>query len=73
VQYSPTAGAYYWKLWFGPGFDFDHPGSVAEVARIEKFWLDTGTTDSVGRRALDARFKVTRSISRRRRRPMTNG
>lgn len=57
-QYSPTAGAYYWKLWFGPGFDFDDPGSVAEVARIEKFWLDTGIDGfmwDVGR--LDARFK----------------
>jgi hypothetical protein len=40
--YSSTAGAYYWKLWFGPGFDFDLPGNTAEVARIEKFWLDTG-------------------------------
>jgi hypothetical protein len=59
-EYSPTAGAYYWKLWFGPGFDFDHPGSVAEVARIEKFWLDTGVDGfmwDVGR--LDARFKAS--------------
>ncbi|HEY0688515.1 MAG TPA: alpha-amylase family glycosyl hydrolase [Kribbella sp.] len=57
-EYSPTAGAYYWKLWFGPGFDFDLPGSVAEVARIEKFWLDTGIDGfmwDVGR--TDARFK----------------
>jgi hypothetical protein len=59
-EYSPTAGAYYWKLWFGPGFDFDHPGSVAEVARIEKFWLDTGIDGfmwDVGR--LDTRFKAS--------------
>src|SRR5882757_2704712 len=41
-QYSTTAGAYYWKLWFGPGFDFDLPGNTAEVDRIEKFWLNTG-------------------------------
>jgi glycosidase len=57
-EYSSTAGAYYWKLWFGPGFDFDLPGSVAEVARIEKFWLDTGIDGfmwDVGR--TDSRFK----------------
>jgi glycosidase len=57
-EYSPTAGAYYWKLWFGPGFDFDLPGSVAEVARIEKFWLNTGIDGfmwDVGR--TDPRFK----------------
>ncbi len=36
-----SAGAYYWKLWF-PGFDWSLPSSVAEVTRIEKFWLDTG-------------------------------
>ncbi|MFD6697921.1 MULTISPECIES: alpha-amylase family glycosyl hydrolase [unclassified Microbacterium] len=41
-QWSETAHAYYWKLWFGPGFDFDSPGSQAELTRIEKFWLDTG-------------------------------
>jgi Alpha amylase, catalytic domain/Maltogenic Amylase, C-terminal domain len=41
-QWSETAGAYYWKLWFGPGFDFDWAGSRAELDRIEKFWLDTG-------------------------------
>jgi glycosidase len=41
-EYSTTAGAYYWKLWFGPGFDFDWPGSRAELDRVEKFWLDTG-------------------------------
>ena len=40
--WSPIAKAYYWQLWYGPGFDFDNPGSVAEVQRIEKFWLDTG-------------------------------
>jgi len=40
--YSSIAHAYYWKLWFGPGFDFDLPGNTAEVARIEKFWLNTG-------------------------------
>ncbi|MFF4305466.1 alpha-amylase family glycosyl hydrolase [Streptomyces sp. NPDC001601] len=40
--YSETAGAYYWKLWFGPGFDYDLPTNTAEVERIEKFWLDTG-------------------------------
>jgi hypothetical protein len=40
--YSSIAHAYYWKLWFGPGFDFDLPGNQAAVARIEKFWLDTG-------------------------------
>jgi glycosidase len=57
-EYSDTAGAYYWKLWFGPGFDFDLPGNTAEVARIEKFWLDTGLDGfmwDVGR--LDARLK----------------
>ncbi|MFF2848232.1 alpha-amylase family glycosyl hydrolase [Streptomyces sp. NPDC058001] len=41
-EYSETAGAYYWKLWFGPGFDYDLAGNTAEVERIEKFWLDTG-------------------------------
>ena len=41
-EWSPIAGAYYWKLWFGPGFDWSLPSSVAEVTRIEKFWLDTG-------------------------------
>ena len=40
--WSPTAHAYYWKLWFGPGFNYDLPGNTAEVARIEKFWLNTG-------------------------------
>ncbi|WP_248965075.1 alpha-amylase family glycosyl hydrolase [Sphaerisporangium perillae] len=40
--YSSTAGAYYWRLWFGPGFDYDLPTNRAEVERIEKFWLDTG-------------------------------
>jgi hypothetical protein len=40
--WSPTAHAYYWKLWFGPGFDFALPGNRAEVAKIEKFWLSTG-------------------------------
>jgi Alpha amylase, catalytic domain/Maltogenic Amylase, C-terminal domain len=40
--YSPTADAFYWSLWFGPGFDFDLPGNAAEVGRIEEFWLDTG-------------------------------
>ncbi|MDX6347586.1 MAG: hypothetical protein QOF84_2376, partial [Streptomyces sp.] len=25
-----------------PGFNYDLPGNTAEVARIEKFWLDTG-------------------------------
>lgn len=40
--FSAAAGAYYWSLWFGPGFDFDLAGNAAEVARIEKFWLDTG-------------------------------
>jgi hypothetical protein len=40
--YSSTAGAFYWSLWFGPGFDYDLPGNAAEVARIEEFWLDTG-------------------------------
>jgi len=40
--WSPIAHAYYWQLWFGPGFDYDLPGSTAEVTRIEKFWLDTG-------------------------------
>jgi hypothetical protein len=57
--WSPIAGAYYWKLWFGPGFDWDHPGSQAEVARIEKFWLDTGIDGfmwDVGR--LDTRFQA---------------
>ncbi|MFE4670509.1 alpha-amylase family glycosyl hydrolase [Streptomyces sp. NPDC056716] len=41
-EYSETAKAYYWKLWFGPGFDYNLAGNTAEVARIEKFWLDTG-------------------------------
>ncbi|WP_405795440.1 alpha-amylase family glycosyl hydrolase [Streptomyces sp. NBC_01506] len=41
-EYSESAGAYYWKLWFGPGFDYDLPTNTAEVERIEKFWLDTG-------------------------------
>ncbi|SDU79006.1 alpha-amylase family glycosyl hydrolase [Jiangella alkaliphila] len=41
-EFSEEAGAYYWKLWFGPGFDFDLPGARAELERIEKFWLDTG-------------------------------
>jgi len=41
-EWSPIAHAYYWKLWFGPGFDFDSAGSQAELTRIEKFWLDTG-------------------------------
>jgi hypothetical protein len=40
--WSPIAHAYYWKLWFGPGFDFDLPGNQAAVAKIEKFWLSTG-------------------------------
>lgn len=40
--YSSTADAFYWSLWFGPGFDYDLPGNTAEVARIEEFWLDTG-------------------------------
>lgn len=59
-EYSETAGAYYWKLWFGPGFDFDLPGAVDEVARIEKFWLDTGMDGfmwDVGR--VDDRFKAS--------------
>jgi glycosidase len=56
--YSSTAGAYYWKLWFGPGFNFDLPSNTAEVARIEKFWLDTGLDGfmwDVGR--LDSRLQ----------------
>jgi hypothetical protein len=40
--YSAAAGAFYWSLWFGPGFDYTLPGNTAEVARIEEFWLDTG-------------------------------
>ena len=40
--YSSSADAFYWSLWFGPGFDYDLPGNTAEVARIEEFWLDTG-------------------------------
>lgn len=40
--WSETAGAYYWKLWFGPGFDYNLSGARAEVTRIEKHWLDTG-------------------------------
>lgn len=40
--WSPIAHAYYWQLWFGPGFDYNLPTSTAEVTRIEKFWLDTG-------------------------------
>src|SRR5258707_524026 len=39
---SPIARAYYWKLWFGPGFDFQLAGNRAEVAKIEEFWLSTG-------------------------------
>jgi hypothetical protein len=57
-RYSATAGAYYYRLWFGPGFDFDLPGNRAEVERIEKFWLDTGLDGfmwDVGR--TDPRFK----------------
>jgi len=41
-KWSKTAGAYYWKLWFGPGFDFTKPGGRTEVDRMEKFWFDTG-------------------------------
>ncbi|MFE7566956.1 alpha-amylase family glycosyl hydrolase [Streptomyces sp. NPDC057539] len=41
-SWSPTAGAFYWKLWFGPGFDYNLAGNRAEVERIEKYWLDTG-------------------------------
>ena len=40
--YSSTAGAFYWSLWFGPGFDYNLPGNAAEVARVEEFWLNTG-------------------------------
>jgi Alpha amylase, catalytic domain len=40
--WSPIAHAYYWKLWFGPGFDFQLAGNRAEVAKIEEFWLSTG-------------------------------
>ena len=40
--YSAAADAFYWSLWFGPGFDYNLAGNTAEVARIEKFWLDTG-------------------------------
>ncbi|MGY4924471.1 alpha-amylase family glycosyl hydrolase [Streptomyces sp. 900105755] len=46
--YSETAGAYYWKLRFGPGFDYDLPTNTAEVERIEKFWLDTGIDGFMG-------------------------
>jgi len=52
-QWDDTAGAYYWKLWFGPGFDFDYAPARAELTRIEKFWLDTGIDGfmwDVGRR-----------------------
>lgn len=41
-MYSSTADAFYWSLWFGPGFDYNLAGNRAEVARIEEFWLDTG-------------------------------
>ncbi|WP_370055728.1 alpha-amylase family glycosyl hydrolase [Leifsonia sp. EB41] len=57
-EWSATAGAYYWKLWFGPGFNWDQPTSVAEVKRFEEFWLDTGIDGfmwDVGR--LDSRFQ----------------
>jgi hypothetical protein len=40
--WSTIAQAYYWQLWFGPGFDFDLTGNRAEVAKIEEFWLSTG-------------------------------
>ncbi|MFJ2828000.1 alpha-glucosidase C-terminal domain-containing protein [Streptomyces sp. NPDC087263] len=42
TAWSPTAGAFYWKLWFGPGFDYNLLSNTVEVERIEKFWLDTG-------------------------------
>jgi hypothetical protein len=40
--YSSTAGAYYWSLWGEAGFDMNLRGARAEVARAERFWLDTG-------------------------------
>lgn len=57
-EWSPIAGAYYWKLWFGPGFNWDQSTSVAEVKRFEEFWLDTGIDGfmwDVGR--FDSRFQ----------------
>lgn len=41
-EFSEVAGAYYWSLWGGAGFDLDLPGARAEVIRAERFWLDTG-------------------------------
>jgi hypothetical protein len=40
--YSETAGAWYWSFWGEPGFDLDLAGARAEVAKAERFWLDTG-------------------------------
>jgi hypothetical protein len=40
--YSAIAGAYYWSLGGEAGFDYNLPGALAEVQRIEEFWLDTG-------------------------------
>jgi Alpha amylase, catalytic domain/Maltogenic Amylase, C-terminal domain len=41
-RYSEVAGAYYWSLWGEAGLDHTLPGARAELARVEKFWLDTG-------------------------------
>jgi hypothetical protein len=41
-RYSDVAGAYYWSLWGEAGLDHTLPGAKAELARVEKFWLDIG-------------------------------
>jgi hypothetical protein len=40
--YSPTAKAYYWSLWGEVGFDFQQPGTRAEVEKVMRFWMETG-------------------------------
>lgn len=41
-QYSEVAGAYYWSLWGEAGLDHRLAGARAELARVERFWLDIG-------------------------------
>jgi hypothetical protein len=57
--WSPIAKAYYWQLWFGPGVDYDLPGAQEQIARVEKFWLNTGIDGfmwDVGK--IDPRFQA---------------